>query len=342
MNESLSKYMADVEQIARQELISAQITREQDASGGLYKCCSEEIAASMRFEEELRSHVKQYEALAETIAKQRDALYAPIAELEAQLKESMRGRDAFSKEAETVNKEVENIRKWHDSIFESSEGWAQGLEVLHAELPRRGWYLTGKEPCTFTQRLARYAKAKNWDALDSALIAHSAELKLNIDKFIEWLVQKNVPDYCIGRVKCFLEARDAQDHEAAVAIGVPLIDAICRSLFDGKDFTTKRGRQPKPQFACSSDGNPTLGDYHFGFVKTFGLIHEDVDPKRLSDEDYFNRHAILHGQMKRSYGPKDSAKMFMAIMFLVLAFDSFEESQATDTSVKENECSATP
>lgn len=62
-----------------------------------------------------------------------------------------------------------------------------------------------------------------------------------------------------------------------------------------------------------------LGDYHRGFVEEFGLIHGDVDPARLEDEDYFNRSAILHGMMKRPFGQKDTAKVFMIVMFLVAA-----------------------
>jgi len=98
-----------------------------------------------------------------------------------------------------------------------------------------------------------------------------------------------------------------------------------RYVFDGKDFTTKRGRQPRPQFACTTDGTEKLGVYHSGFVQTFGLVHKDVAPQRLGDENYFNRNAFLHGQMRRRYGPKDSAKTFLLIMFVVFAFDSLEE-----------------
>jgi hypothetical protein len=81
-----------------------------------------------------------------------------------------------------------------------------------------------------------------------------------------------------------------------------------RYVFDGKDFTTMRGRQPRPQFACTTDGTEKLGVYHSGFVQTFGLVHKNVTPQRLGDENYFNRNAFLHGQMRRSYSPEDSAK----------------------------------
>jgi hypothetical protein len=44
----------------------------------------------------------------------------------------------------------------------------------------------------------------------------------------------------------------------------------------------------------------------------------------LGDEDYFNRAAIVHGKMRREYGPKDSAKVFMVLMFLVLGLEKDE------------------
>jgi hypothetical protein len=62
-------------------------------------------------------------------------------------------------------------------------------------------------------------------------------------------------------------------------------------------------------------------------VEEFGLIQKYVDMTRLDDEDCFNRAAIVHGQMRRAYGPKDSAKVFMVLMFLVFAREESAETQ---------------
>jgi hypothetical protein len=61
------------------------------------------------------------------------------------------------------------------------------------------------------------------------------------------------------------------------------------------------------------------------FRAEIGLVHKDATPQRLGDENYISRNAFLHGQMRRSYGPKDSSKTFLLIMFVVFAFDSLEE-----------------
>jgi hypothetical protein len=39
----------------------------------------------------------------------------------------------------------------------------------------------------------------------------------------------------------------------------------------------------------------------------------------LADENYWNRHAIVHGLMQRAMGLKDSAKCLMALNFLFFA-----------------------
>jgi hypothetical protein len=72
-----------------------------------------------------------------------------------------------------------------------------------------------------------------------------------------------------------------------------------------------------------------LTSYCESFVRTFGSLQEDPDEKSLADENYWNRHAIVHGLMQRAMGVKDSAKCLMAISFL---FFARKEEQATDDS----------
>lgn len=230
---------------------------------------------------------------------------------------------------ECVFKEIERKTEWinsivykHQEMLDSSRRWAQALALLQSELPARGWYLTGKEPCRFTQSLAQLAEAGDEKALDAAILTHANRMEVNIEQFTVQLAEMNVRPCCINPLRLFLEARASQNHEVSTLIGVPLIDEISLSLYDGRDFTTKRNKQPKPQMACRTATGQALSSYHMGFVNTFGLLHQDVDTSRLEDEDYFNRSAVLHGQMKREYGPKDTAKVFMVIMFLVMAYDS--------------------
>jgi hypothetical protein len=101
------------------------------------------------------------------------------------------------------------------------------------------------------------------------------------------------------------------------------MDEIALHLYNGKSFTTKsgsrRGDQSKPELANKTANGPELGNYCNAFVQTFGSLQDNVDPRRLSDEDYWNRHAIVHGLMRRVMGIKDSAKCLMAIKFLFFA-----------------------
>ncbi len=203
---------------------------------------------------------------------------------------------------------------------EASKRWARALLIVRTELPKRGWYLTGKEPITLVVELAQRATAQDWTAVDHLLVKQSAQLRLNADLFQEWLVQQGVPGYSIERVRLVLEHRNSDSHTVTTVVGMTVIDELCRFLYDGRDFTTKRRKQPRPQLAChvTTEGARALSRFAREFVEVFGSIQEDIDPTRLDDEDYFNRHAILHGKMRREYGPKDSAKVFMALMFLVL------------------------
>jgi hypothetical protein len=208
-------------------------------------------------------------------------------------------------------------------MAESAKHWANALAIVQIELPKRGWYLTGRESGRLTPRLAKLIETEDWHKIDAILVEQASALSLKADTFLEWLTQQSVPNCCIERMRIFLAAREDGQHEIATLVGVPLIDELSRALYDGKDFTTKRHkRQPKPQMACvSGNGASKLNSYCEGFVESFGLIHQDVDATRIEDEDYFNRSAILHGMMRRPYGPKDTAKVFMVLMFLVFAVD---------------------
>lgn len=217
----------------------------------------------------------------------------------------------------------ERIAEKYQRQLESARRWSDALTFVQTELPKRGWYLTGQERARLNEHLASLAQEHKWNEIDQILVSQAAALRLEWNAFANWLRQHSVSEHCVERVRIFLKARDNEEHEVATLVGVPLIDELSRALYDGKDFTSKRTKRlAKPQMACATNsGAIRLTSYCKGFVDSFGLIHEDVDPARVEDEDYFNRSAILHGLMRRSYGPKDSAKTFMALMFVVFAFD---------------------
>jgi hypothetical protein len=219
-------------------------------------------------------------------------------------------------------------------------GFTVGLKEDHllvaASLPDRGWYLSGDEPCTLTSSLADAVREGNWVRVDEEVMAYLPEFKMEGLK--ESLAKEGVPEWCVNRLCLFLKHRTEGNHEEATALGVPLLDELAQHLYGGKSFTTKRSNrrnkdQSKPELALKTTSGPELVDYCNDFVQTFGCLQKDPDHSRLADEDYWNRHGILHGMMKRPMGPKDSAKCLMAIGFL---FSARKEVDARDAQLEED------
>jgi hypothetical protein len=230
---------------------------------------------------------------------------------------------------EEVSRQATRLQVEYQAYLDSSEQWATAVAVVVTELPKRGWYLSGKEPSTFFPMLAALIRSQDWSALDAAVMTQAEHLRVDVDRLVQSLEQRGVPHYCTSRVRIFFEWYRCQEHELATIFGLPLIDELCRHLYAGKDFTTKRAKQPKPQIACKTASSPYLTEFASRFVQQFGLIHEDVDAGRLEDPEYFNRSAILHGLMRRAFGPKDCAKTLMVLLFLVFAYAQGDERHAT-------------
>ena len=173
-----------------------------------------------------------------------------------------------------------------------------------------------EEPCTLTLRLATAIGARDYDAVDREMLSHLPEF--NTDALAEWLRQEGVPDCCVLRVLRFLKRHREGNYEEATFLGVPLLDEVAKYFYEKKDFTTKRG-MPRPGIAVKTVNGPDLKEYCEAFVKSFGSLQEQSDPKRFADEDYWNRHPVVHGLMQRPMGLKDSAKCLMALDFLFSA-----------------------
>jgi hypothetical protein len=170
--------------------------------------------------------------------------------------------------------------------------------------------------------LAQSVRDGQWDQVDQEMMKHLPEFKE--DMLREWLAQEGVPGFCINRLCRFLKHHQEGNYEEATYLGVPLLDEIAKHLYGGKTFTTKRGKrrsgdQSKPELAFKTAGGPDLVSYCESFVQAFGSLQEDPNQGALADDNYWNRHAIVHGLMQRAMGVKDSAKCLMAISFLFFA-----------------------
>jgi hypothetical protein len=203
-------------------------------------------------------------------------------------------------------------------LREASRRWLPALAVVCCELPKRGWYLSGLEPVTFIGELASGLEAEDWEAVDQLLVTHTEHLEIDEALLENWLRQEGAPTYTIERVRLVLDRCKCQDHTVATIVGLTVVDELSRYLYDDRDFTTKRAKQPRPQIGVSTPSSQrALGPVAKDFVASFGIVHEDIEPGLLDDDNYFNRAAILHGKMRRSYGPKDSAKIKLLLMFLI-------------------------
>jgi hypothetical protein len=218
---------------------------------------------------------------------------------------------------------VESLINDAEQTAATSARWAEVMKIVPSDLPKRGWYLTGKEPCTLFPELASYIEKQDWQKVDDAVMAHLPKFKVDVVR--EWFRQSGIPEYTHKRFTRFLHNHDAKAFEESTHLGVPLIDEIARHLYKGKSFTNKKATdrkakdQSKPEIAIKTTGGVDIEEFSRQFVETFGSLQADVDANRLGDEDYWNRHAIMHGMMLREMGPKDSAKTLMAIAFLIFA-----------------------
>jgi hypothetical protein len=194
--------------------------------------------------------------------------------------------------------------------------------LISVALPKRGWYLSGQEPCTLSDRLAMAVRDGKLELVDQQMMERLPQFKM--DALGRWLAQEGVPGHCINRLSRFVMHHHEGNYEEATYLGVPLLDEIAKYLYRGKTFTTKRGNprrgdQAKPELAFKTTSGPELASYCESFVQAFGSLQEDADQAQLADENYWNRHAILHGLIQRAMGVKDSAKCLMAIKFLLFA-----------------------
>lgn len=226
---------------------------------------------------------------------------------------------------------LQRMAKDHARMVAWAERGRENHMLISSVLPKRGWYLSGKEPCTLSDRLAKAVREERWGEVDQVMMGQLP--KFNVDTLQEWLLQEGVPEYCINRLCRFLKHHEEGNYEEATYLGIPLLDEIAKHLYGGKTFTTKRGRrkrgdQSKPELAFKTPCSPGLASYCEAFVQTFGSLQEDPKQDLLTDEDYWNRHAIVHGLVQRAMGVKDSAKCLMAFKFLFFARENMDDGES--------------
>lgn len=193
------------------------------------------------------------------------------------------------------------------------ENWCKRTEVERLKvlpyLIERGWYLHSQVPVTLISELSSFMDGKDYEAIDEEIFKY-IPTEYNFE-------EGELPDYTLNRLNRVIENYKKDSYEEATYLGIPLIDEICISVYQ-KTFTAKRPYKPKKgQDQSKPDLYSDVHSFAQKFLTKFSSLQVDVDISRYEDENYWNRHAILHGYMKRPMGKKDSAKCLMTIAFLI-------------------------
>jgi len=231
---------------------------------------------------------------------------------------------------------LESSQRWWRDVEAANSRWRKDSETVVQWLPQRGWYLTGRERCTLVHELARLVNASDWEMVDQTIMANMPHLLP--EKAATWLGEQNVPACCVSRFRLFLDHHSAGRYEEATFIGIPLLDELSRHLYDGADFTTKRASRncTKPAIAMRRANGIGVSSFARRFVAGFGSLQKESALDRCDDPNYWCRHAILHGQMRRPMGPKDSAKCYMALAFLIFAREQRPDESGSSCSADES------
>ena len=203
-------------------------------------------------------------------------------------------------------------RLWQE-IRDSTSQWHHATEIVCSRLPLRGWYLSGQEPAPLVVRLAKHIEAEAWADVDRLMLQHVPLFRP--EDHGRWLGNNGVPSHCIDRFRRFVGHHQQGNYEEATFLGLPLIDEVCLHLY-GVEFTRKGKGSTQPAIA-SAASTTVWAKLGKEFVSDFGSLQDTIVEARLHDEDYWCRHAILHGKMQRPMGLKDSAKCCLAIAFLI-------------------------
>jgi hypothetical protein len=212
---------------------------------------------------------------------------------------------------------VEQQNRFWREVHESHDQWQRATAIVCNRLPVRGWYMSGQEPAPLVVQLARRIEAEAWADVDRLMLQHVPVFRL--DAVSPRLASKGVPVYCIDRLRRFFDHHQKGNYEEATYLGVPLLDEVCLHLY-GTEFT----RKSPPTLISSTSAKAALSSLGQEFVSDFGSLQNKIEDARLQDEDYWCRHAILHGKMRRPMGIKDSAKCCMALAFLIRNHDERE------------------
>jgi len=262
------------------------------------------------FETQIAATIAEQKRVVKEVASQQEFVKRLQLQQDERLREALRYEQILKKEIEQRVSMERDARRWRDD-----------MDLLWKTLPQRGWYPTGQEPASALHIIAGHMRKREYGKVDEAMMRCVVSIQIHDDDFDKWLEEHGVRLCCRKRVKVFLRYLRNEDHEAATFIGVPLLDELAQSLYGGRTFTTKRAKQPRPQVACGTPDAHEMERFFSGFVNEFGMLHLEVDPSKLKDECYWNRHAIVHGMMRRSMNPMDSAKCLSAILFLIFACD---------------------
>jgi hypothetical protein len=65
---------------------------------------------------------------------------------------------------------LQKMREDHNRMIVWIERGREDHMLISATLPKRGWYLSGQEPCTLSNRLAKAVHEEKWDKVDQEMM----------------------------------------------------------------------------------------------------------------------------------------------------------------------------
>ncbi|MBZ0111844.1 MAG: hypothetical protein K8J08_05250 [Thermoanaerobaculia bacterium] len=210
---------------------------------------------------------------------------------------------------------AKQIQLAHQKVSESQNR----IEMVAEELPKRGWYLSGHDPVSLYHELADYLDSGDLAGVDRRMVDYASTLQKDIEPAIKSLTSRGVAHYTADRLRLFWRLLHGAEHTAATLVGLPLVDELVRAVYGNRaDFSSKgrdRQKREKPLLGIKDPRRLQQPDCVGQlFLNQVGSVQAQVDPAKFEDEDYFSRHAMLHGQMRRAYGIKDSAKTALIIV----------------------------
>jgi hypothetical protein len=191
----------------------------------------------------------------------------------------------------------------------------QATENAVLLVAQQGWYLDYNMHVQWIWKLEKDLLSNKIAKVDQTLINYFED---NLDD-----IENTVISLSPTRAHIFKEAFKAhrrEQYDLSIPVFLAQADGIAKD-FSGHNFFLKSDKKPKTAIYVEKQKSDTLS---FAFLAplTKSTTISASERERNSDEDYLNRHMILHGESK-DYGSKiNSLKVISLVNYISMALSS--------------------